>query len=193
MLARSAQLKRDVGFLLLIHRGRALTKFVSTILMLAIAGVFLFAHGQQSTADILFDSDKAQIIESVLDLELRTQASVPDFAHIRKVSDDNIEFIEPSRLSKHGFTLVAASQLRESKKDHIVEYLLFRRVYSRDGVTLVALSRVTEGRPCFGAAFFTERTYTYESRRTSDGWVAQLIGKPAHLIGFAPKRFSTKR
>jgi len=170
-----------------------MTKFVTTILMLAIAGGLLFAHGQQSAADFLSESDKAQIIESVLDLELQTQASVPDFANIRKVSDDNIEFIEPSRLSKHGFTLVVASQLRESKKDHIVEYLLFRRVYSRNGLTLVALSRVTEGRPCFGAAFFTERTYTYESRRTSSGWVAQLIGKPAHLVDFAPKRFAMKR
>ena len=169
-----------------------MSKFVTTILMLAIAGGFLFAHGQQSRADLLSDSDKAQIIESVLDLELRTQASVPDFANIRKVSDDNIEFIEPSWLSKHGFTLVAARQLSESKKDHIVEYLLFRRVYSRDGLALVVLSRVTEGRPCFGAAFFTERTYTYESRRTSSGWVALLIGKPAPLIGFAPKRFATK-
>ena len=170
-----------------------MTKFVSTILMLAIVGGFLFAHGQQSRADVFSASDKAQIIESVLELELLTQASVPDFANIRKVSDDNIEFIEPPRLTKQGFTLVAASQLRESKKDHIVEYLLLGRVYTRDGVALVALSRVTEGRPCFGAPFFTERTYTYESRRTSSGWVAQLIGKPAHLIGFAPQRFATKR
>jgi hypothetical protein len=170
-----------------------MTKFGTIILMVAIAGGFLFAHGQHSSVDLLSDSDKALIIESVLDLELRTQASVPDFAYIRKVSDDNIEFIEPSRLSKHGFTLMAASQLRESKKDHIVEYLLFKRIYSRDQVALVALSRVTEGRPCFGQAFFRERTYTYESRRTSSGWVAQLTGKPAHLIGFAPKRFATKR
>jgi hypothetical protein len=170
-----------------------MTKFVSTILMLAIASGFLFAHGQQPTADRLSDSDKAQIIESVLDLELRTQASVPDFANIRKVSDDNIEFIEPSRLSKHGFTLVAASQLRESKRDHIVEYLLFRRIYSRDGLAVVVLSRVTEGRPCFGAAFSTERNYTYESRRTSGGWTAELIGRPAPLISFWPKRSATKR
>jgi|SRR5687768_6244808 len=170
-----------------------MTKFGTTILMLAIAGGFLFAHGQRSTADLLSDSDKAQIIESVLEIELRTQASVPDFANIRKVSDDNIEFMELSRLSKHGFTLVAASQLRESKKDHIVEYLRFRRVYSRDERALVVLSRVTEGRPCFGGAFFTGRTYTYESRRTSSGWVAQLIGKPAPLIDFVPKRFATKR
>ena len=170
-----------------------MTKFVSTILMLAIASGFSFAQGQPPSADLLSDSDKARIIESALDLELQTQASVPDFANVRRVSDDNIEFIEPSRLSKHGFTLVAAGQLSESKKDHIVEYLLFRRIYSRDGLAVVVLSRVTEGRPCFGAAFSTERTYTYESRRTFSGWVAQLVGKPAPLIGLAPKRSATKR
>jgi hypothetical protein len=65
----------------------AMTKFVSTISMLAIASGFLFAQGQQPTADLLSDSDKAQLIESVLDLELRTQASVPDFANIRQVSE----------------------------------------------------------------------------------------------------------
>jgi hypothetical protein len=170
----------------------AMTKFVSTILMLAIASGFLFAHAQQPKADLLSDSDKAQIIESVIDLELQTQVSVPDFANIRRVSDDRIEFIEPSRLSKHGFTLVAASQLRESKKDHVVEYLLFRRIYSRDELVVVVLSRVTEGRPCFGAPFSTERTYTYESRRTSSGWVARLIARPAPPIGFVPKRSATK-
>ena len=170
-----------------------MTKFVTTILMLAIAGGLLVAHGQQSTAGLLSDDDKAQIIESVLYLELRTQASVPGFANIRQVSDDNIEFIDPSRLSKHGFTLVAASQLRESKKDHIVEYVLFRKIYSRDDLAVVELSRVTEGRPCFAAAFVTERSYTYKSRRTPFGWVAQLIRTPAPKLNFASKVPATRR
>jgi hypothetical protein len=170
-----------------------MTKFVSTILMLAITGGFSFAHGQQPTANVLSDSEKARIVESVLDLELQIQASVPDFANIRNVSDDNIEFIEPPRLSKLGFTLVAASQLRESRRIRVVEYLLFRRIYSRDGAVIVVLSRMKEGRPCFGAAFSRELSYTYESRQTSSGWVAQLIRKPEPMIGFASKRSATKR
>ena len=145
------------------------------ILLSAIAAI---AYGQQPTAEILSDTDKTEIIESVLDLELRTQASVSDFASLRNVSSDNIEFIEPSLLAKSGFTLVAASELRESKKDHIVEYLLFSRINLGDGVVLVVLSRITEGRPCFGPAVFAERKYSYESHRTSNGWVTQLVGKP---------------
>jgi hypothetical protein len=170
-----------------------MTKLVFSILsLLAVSGVVI-AHGQQLIADLLSDSDKAQIIESVLDLELRTQASLPNFANIRRVSDDNIKFIEPSRLSKHGFTLVTASQLRESKRDHIVEYLLFRRIYLRASVVVVVLSRVTEGRPCFGAPFSTERSYTYETRRTADGWVGQLIKSPPFGISFARKGSATNR
>jgi hypothetical protein len=98
---------------------------------------------------------------------------------------------------------VTANQLSESKKAQIVEYLLFRRIYSRAGLAVVVLSRVTEGRPCFSAAFSRQRTYIYESRRTSSGWVTQLIAKPAPLIGFAlnlervdrgrTKGFATKR
>lgn len=170
-----------------------MTRFVATILIFSSAGGLLVAHGQQPTGDLLSNSDRARIVESVPGLELQTQASVPDFANVRNVSDENIDFMEPSWLSKHGFTIVAASKLRESKKDHIVEYLLFRKIYSRDEIAVVELSRVTEGRPCFGAAFSTQRTYTYEVRRTSGGWVAQLIRKPAPMIGFAPKHSATKR
>jgi len=170
-----------------------MAKLLSAISILLVAGIVM-ARGQQTAPDTLSDGDKGAIVESVLDIELRTQASVPDFANIRKVSSDNIEFIEPSRLSKHAFTLVAASQLRESKKDRVVEYLLFRKIFVRDGAVVVVLSRVTEGRPCFGAAFSHERSYTYESRRTSGGgWLTQLIGRPAPMISFVPKRYATKR
>jgi hypothetical protein len=161
------------------------------ISILLIAGVFA-VRGQQSAPAVFSDADKAEIIESVLDLERKIQASVPDFANIRKVSADNIEFIEPARLAKHGFTLVTASQLREAKRDHVVEYLVFKKVSECNGVSVIVLSRVTEGRPCFGAPFFRERSYIYESRRTSEGWSAQLIEKPAATVSFASKRLSAK-
>jgi hypothetical protein len=167
-----------------------MNKLVSAIWMLVVVGG---AHAQQPTANILSAHDKAEIIESVLDLELKTQASFPGFANIREVSSDGIEFIEPSRLSKHGFTLVDGSQLRESKKDRIVEYLAFGRIYLRDGVVIVVLSRVTEGRPCFSEPFSTARSYTYEMRRTVDGWVTQLIGRPVPVVSFARNLSATKR
>lgn len=166
-----------------------MTRFVSAISILLIAGVFV-ARGQQSAVEVLSDADKAAIIESVLDLELKTQASIPDFANIRKVSSDNIEFIEPSRLTNRGFTVVAASQLREAKRDYVVEYLVFRTIFLRDVAVIVVLSRVTEGRPCFSAPFSRERKYTYETRRTAEGWHAKLIERPSPLVSFASKRLA---
>src|SRR3989442_7886940 len=103
----------------------------ATLILLCVGGVI--ARGQPLT-EPLSNGDKSKLIESVLDLELRTQASVPDFANIRKVSSDNIEFVEPSHISKLGFTLVAGSELRESKKDRVVEYLLFKTISLQDRV-----------------------------------------------------------
>jgi hypothetical protein len=145
--------------------------------ILLVAGVVI-ARGQQPSAAALADADKATIVESVLTLELQNQNSVPDFANIRDVSSENIEFVEPSQLLPRGFTLVAAADLRQSKKDRVVTYLLFRNISLRDGVAVVKLSRMTEGRPCFGAPISIERTYTYESRRTDDGWVGELTRRP---------------
>ena len=170
-----------------------MTKIVAMILTFSFAGGFSLARGQQATADLLTDNDRARIIESVLDLELQTQASIPGFSNITTVSDENIEFIERSWLPKHGFTIAAASNLREAKKDSVVEYLLFMKIYARDELAVVGLSRVTEGRPCFGAAFSRVRNYTYEVRRTPNGWVAQLIREPALMFDFAPKVSPTKR
>jgi hypothetical protein len=167
-------------------------KRVSAILLLLGLSV-VGAQPQQPQPEPLSDGDKSQIIESVLDLELRTQGLLPDFTNIRKVSSDNIEFVEPSKVSKLGFTLVAASYLTELKTVGVVEYLRFRKIFWRDDVAVVVLSRVTEGRPCFGAAFSRERSYTYESRRTSSGWIAQLVAKPTPQIVFAAKRLASKR
>lgn len=161
-------------------------KFVALLLLLA--GGFLVAHGRHSTADHLSESDRDRIVESVLYLELQGQASIPEFASIRNVSDKNIEFIDRSWLSKHGFTIVAASELDESKKDHIVEYLLFSEIYYRAGIGVVELSRVREGRPCFSLPFSAHRKYTYEARQTPGGWVAIMIRKRAPMIDFASER-----
>src|SRR6266516_7373327 len=104
-----------------------MTRVLCAVSILLVAG-FVIARGQQPSAAPLADADKAAIVESVLPLELQTQNSVPDFANIRQISSDDIEFIEPSQLSKRGFTLVAAADLRQSKKDRIVTYLVFRNI-----------------------------------------------------------------
>ena len=161
-------------------------KFIYTISVLLLASVT--ARSQQPSTLTRSDSDKSAVIESVLVAELRNQNSVPDFANIRQVSSDNIEFVEQSQLSKHGFTLLAVADLRQSKKDRIVTYLLFRNISLRDGVAVVKLSRVTEGRPCFGAPISIERTYTYESRQSSGGWVAQMTARPTPSVPFVVTR-----
>ena len=141
-------------------------KLVSAILILmSVSGVV--AHGQQPKAELLSDGDKSQIIESVLDLEVRNQYSFPDFDNIKYVSSENIEFIDPSRLPDHGFTLVAANQLCELQINRVVQYLLFKNISGGDDVIDVVVSHVRGGRACFGGRFNSERSYKYEARRTS--------------------------
>jgi hypothetical protein len=146
------------------------------------------ARGQQPARNIIAEADKTGIIESVLDLERRNQSSIADFANIRDVSSANIEFIEPSRLSTHGFRVVSVASLNAAKQDHVVEYLLFKTISLRDGVAIVVLSRVTEGRPCFGEPFSRERRSTYKARRTPVGWIAEVIARPASPISFTRTR-----
>ena len=152
-------------------------KLVSSIfVLLGVSAVS--ALGQQPTPEPLSYADKTAIVQSVL--EPPTQFSLPaHFLSIKTVSSDNIEFVDSSQLTEHGFRLVSASSLRESRKDHVVDYLLFRKISFRDGVAVVILAHVTEGRPCFGAAFHRELSYTYEVRRTSNGLIASLTRGPA--------------
>ena len=166
-------------------------KVVCTILILVL-GLVAFARGQQTSSGGLSDVDKTAIIEAALNLELRNQRTIPYYGSIRAVSSENIELIEPSRLSNHGFTYVPAIELNASKIDHVIEYLLFKQILLRDGVAVVTLSRVTEGRPCFGAPFSRERRYTYEARQTVVGWIAELTQRPTPPISFSLKRFAPR-
>jgi hypothetical protein len=67
------------------------------------------------------------------------------------------------------------------------------KISLRDGVVVVALSRVTEGRPCFGAPFSRERRYIYEVRPSPLGWLAQLIIRPTPPISFPRTRSALLR
>ena len=164
-----------------------MTRVVSIILILFVVGI-LAARSQQPTSDVIADADKTGIIESVLYLERRNQSSVPDFGNIRDVSSDNIEFVEPSRLSAHGFTLVSVGSLNAAKQNNIVEYLRFGKISLRNGVAVVVLSRVTEGRPCFAEPFSLERRYPYKARPSPVGWIAELITRPALPLSFTRTR-----
>ena len=152
-------------------------KFFSMISVLLLGSVVVI-RAQQTSGGSLSDAAKTGVIESVLDLERRNRYSLPDFDDIKYVSSENIEFIDPARLSNHGFTLVAANRLCELQTSRVVKYLLFKNVSANDAVINVAVSHVRGGRACFEGHFYSERSYKYEVRRTSDGWTAQLTHKP---------------
>ena len=154
-------------------------RIVNVVLVLVMVSCVLVARGQQTKSNVLSDDDKAEIVESVLEFESSAQSSA--FENFRKLSSDNIEFVEPSRISGHGFTLLPASEIRESKKDRVVRYMVFRRIYLRDGIVVVSLSRVIEGRPCFGPFFSSERNFTYEYQKNSGEWIGRLVTRPLQL------------
>jgi len=154
-----------------------MTKIPSLILLLLFGSVPA-TFAQQRQVSVLSDVDKAAIVESVLDVELRNEKSPPDFASVRDVSSENIQFMTAPQLSKHGFTLVAASELCEWRQPDIGQYLVFKQFAWRDGVAVISLFRVSGGESCFGGRFHSELRYTYEARLKSDGWVAELTRRP---------------
>jgi hypothetical protein len=78
------------------------------------------------------------------------------------------------------------------KRDSVLDYLRFNQIPLRDGVAVVSLSRVTEGRPCFAEAFSSEKGYTYKVRQTVVGWIAELTQTPASPLSFSRPSFSRK-
>jgi hypothetical protein len=168
-----------------------MTKLICTISILLL-GLVAVARGQQTSSGELSNVDKTAIIDVVLKLELQNQTSIPFYGTIRAVSSENIEFIEPWRLSNDGFRYFPAIDIMVLKRDNVLDYLRFNQILLRDGVAVVTLSRVTEGRPCFAAPFSSEKGYTYKVRQTVVGWIAELTQTPASPLSFSRPSFSRK-
>jgi hypothetical protein len=160
------------------------SRCTSAILLLSLASSSLLARGDQKKREALSNEEKAEIVESVLQLELEAQSSVGEFKYIRDLSSDNLEFLEPSRISRQGFILLNASQILNLKKNRVVEYVVFKRIDLEDGVAVVVFSRISEGRPCFAPAFSREQSFTYEYRKTSGEWTGRLIKRTPPSIPF---------
>ena len=152
-----------------------MTKFVYAIVIL-LGGSAASALGQPPTAKALSSADTTSIVISILDSGPIRFFRFYDF---RAVSSDNLEFVDSAQLEKHGIRLVSASFLEEAQKDHVVRYLLFRKISFRDGVAVITLAQITEGRACFASHMHSESTYTYEVQRTPNGLSAKLISGPA--------------
>jgi hypothetical protein len=151
----------------------------------------LVAHGQQAKGDILSDADKADIVEAALRLELAAQNK--EFVFIRSLSSENIEFLEPSEISRRGFSLLSASQMRQLKEDGFVRYVVFKQIYARDGIVTVVLSRVSgNGRPCFGHPGFTQLSFTYKFKKIDGQWIGELVRQPPPRPVFFGRQLLTR-
>lgn len=167
-------------------------RFISATLLLLhtlILSSALQAHAQDLRHIPLSDKDKSEIVESVLQQELKAQSS--EFEILTNLSSENIEFIDPSKISKLGLILISDAYLRERKKDNIVEYVIFKRIEPKGERVIVAVSRVVEGRPCFGPAFSSERNFIYEYYRESGHWTGEMVRNALPFLFY--KNVNTKR
>jgi hypothetical protein len=156
---------------------------IKTLAWRLVSAVFVFllvsstssagARAVPTKSDELSDEEKSEIVESVLELELRSRTVLPEFRIIRNLSAENLEFVQPSQISKHGLTLVTPSQIRDAFNS--IEYLLFREIHLHDGIVSVVLSRVVESHPCFAPPSSTERSTTYEFRKESGRWIGHFV------------------
>lgn len=164
-------------------------KVVSAIVVVFVASLAV-AQTQQTETWGLSNADKSDVIQAVLNLSVKNPDSIaPHFPRVRTVSSANIEFIDPARLRELGLTVVTSSQISAAKKDYVIDYLEFKQIQVRDGVARVVVWRVREGRGCFSESFPPLiTTYTFESRLTSMGWSAKLIGIPSPPMLFVRRK-----
>ena len=127
---------------------------------------------------VLADDQKAEIVRALLEIESETQRS--EFLNIKGVSSLNIEFLSNAQISKLGFFRTPAKEIDNLKVDRVLNYLVVRPIkYSGEGRVTVTLTRVTEGRPCFGPSFSMSESFTYEFTNSigSERWVGRLVSK----------------
>ena len=147
-------------------------RFSASILVLLMTSSVLLTHGQ-SRSGVLSNEDEAEILESLIQSEIKPLFS--ELGNIRVFSSDNIGSFLATRIAKHGFSLVAAREIERSKQEYVVDYLVIRSISLRDGIVVVRLSHVTEGRPCFAPPFSRERSFTYWYKKEPTGWVGKLV------------------
>ena len=150
-------------------------RFVASILGLLIASSVLLTNGQ-SQSGILSDEDEAEILESLIQSEIKPLGS--EFGNIRVFSSDNIGSVSATRIAKHGFSLMTAREIERLKQEYVVDYVVIRSISLRNGIVVVRLSIVTEGRACFAALISGERSFTYWYKKNPTGWVGKLVKRP---------------
>jgi hypothetical protein len=128
----------------------------------------------QTQSVVLSEEDEAEILESLLELEMKSFLD-SEFGHIRTFSSTNIGSVSARQLVKHGFSLIGDREIQKGRIDHVIEYLVIRNIDLRKRIAVVKVSAVTEGRPCFAPAFYRERSFSYVFRKNADQWVGRLL------------------
>ena len=152
-------------------------RFVTGILVLLIVGSM--SH-TQSQSNALSDEDEADILESLIQLETKHLGG--EFGAVRYFSSENISSLSASRITKHGFWLIYPGDIERGRRDYMLNYVVIRSIYPKDGIVVVRVSVVTEGRPCFAPAFSTERSFTYWFKKSANEWVGRLVKRPSPLL-----------
>ena len=107
---------------------RQLVSFALSLMLIVCFGSP--GRGQQTDHDILSNADKNEIVASALRIVFGTAG-----VFYTGLSSENIEFVDSRRMSEMGFPLVDAGQAR----DQHVQYVVFKRITSNDGVVSVVL------------------------------------------------------
>ena len=153
-------------------------RFVTGILILLIVGNTSHTLSQ-SPSNALSDEDEAEILESLIQLETKHLGG--EFGAVRYFSSENIGSLSASRITKHGFWLIYPGDIERGRRDYMLNYVVIRSIYPKDGIVVVRVSVVTEGRPCFAPAFSTERSFTYWFKKSANEWVGRLVKRPSPL------------
>jgi len=151
-----------------------ISRFVGSILAILIASSFSHTYGQSG---VLSDEDEAAILESLIEKEIKPFGS--EFGTPSNFSSENIGPVAAARIKKLGFGVLESLYIQKRKLNHLFHYLVIRSIYQKDGIVVVRLSEVTEGRPCFAPAFSSERSLTYTFKKTANEWVGRLLKRPA--------------
>ena len=150
-------------------------RFVASILALLIASGVLLTNGQ-SQSGVLSDEDEAEILESLIQLEFKPLGSEFGSIWMFLVRQHRFGFSDAD--SETRLLLMATGEIKRLRQEYVVDYVVIRSIYRRDGIVVVRLSAVTEGRPCFAPAFSRERSFTYEYQKNLRGLVGKLVKRP---------------
>jgi hypothetical protein len=158
-----------------------------SMLCALLAGGAFQVQAQGPSPFELSNEDKSAIVKSVLQQELKELKSFQGVVFEELlVSSENIEFMEPSEMSRLGFRVINAALAKGSFM--ISEYVALKKIEASGDHVLVTLARMVEGHPCFSPPVSRAQTvvYRYHMEFGRWSWTGELIrkthGQPGRLL-----------